>query len=268
MGSRGPQGNPGRGVRSTGPVVRAPLCARERARSVLALLGMQTPTIDTSSGSSPRSSTHLCTFLRHRAVRLVATGLALSLVCLAAPARAQDFERSGLYLGGGGFWLGEQFGDELNSELEDALELDDADLEVSDSRGASATLGLRLGSRFALELVGERYEDLDIDLVQDGGVTSGDLELWTAMLMGKVFLLTGRLQPYLMAGAGYAHGRAEADGIDEVGHAALGRAGLGVDLYLNESWVFGVQGAYSRALSDDLEDLAYFTVGGTLTLRF
>jgi hypothetical protein len=29
-----------------------------------------------------------------------------------------------------------------------------------------------------------------------------------------------------------------------------------------------VGGAYSRGISDDLEDLAYFTVGGSVMLRF
>jgi opacity protein-like surface antigen len=198
----------------------------------------------------------------------VACGAALVLLLTAAPARAQDFERGGLYLGGSAFWLGEQFGSELNRELEEALDFDDADLRVSDSRGAAATLGLRMGSRFALELVGERYDDLDFDLTVDGVENSGELEITTAMLMGKVFLLTGRIQPYLTAGAGYVRGRAEVGDVDEVGHAALGRAGLGVELYLNRYWVFGVQGAYSRGIGDELEDLAYFTVGGSIMFRF
>jgi opacity protein-like surface antigen len=200
---------------------------------------------------------------------VLSAALALAFLCWpAAPVQAQDFERGGLYLGGSAFWLGEQFGDELNRELEEALDLDDADLRVSDSRGASATLGLRLGSRFALELVGERYDDLDFDLRVGGVDTSGELELSTAMLMGKVFLFTGRIQPYLMAGAGYVRGRAEVDDIDEVGHAAIGRAGVGVELYLNRHWVFGVQGAYSRGISKELDDLAFVTVGGSLMYRF
>ena len=200
--------------------------------------------------------------------RLASAALALAFLCSSAPAGAQDFERGGVYVGGSAFWLGEQFGDELNRELEDALDFDDADLRVSDSRGAAATLGVRIGSRVGLELVGERYDDLDFDLNVDGVDNSGELELTTAMLMGKVFLLTGRIQPYLTLGAGYARGRAEVGDIDEVGHAALGRAGLGVELYLNRHWVFGVQGAYSRGLSEDLEDLAYFTAGGSLMFRF
>lgn len=178
-----------------------------------------------------------------------------------------------MYVGVSGFWLGEQFGDELDSEVEEALELDDADLSVSDSRGAAAVLGLRLGSRVALELVGERYDDLDLDLDVAGERTEGELEVWTAMLMGKVFLGTGRLQPYLMVGAGYVRGEVDVDDFDgedveEVGHAALGRAGAGIDLYLNEHWVLGVQGAYSRGISSDLDELRYFTVGGSVLFRF
>jgi opacity protein-like surface antigen len=207
-------------------------------------------------------------FLPSSLVRLAAAGLALTLLCWAAPTRAQDFERPGLYVGGSAFWLGEQFGDDLNGELEEALDFDDADLSVSDSRGAAATIGVRMGSRFALELVGERYDDLDFDLTLGGVERSGELEVWTALLMGKLFLHTGRIQPYLTAGAGYVRGRAEVDDIDEVGHAALGRAGLGLELYLNEHLVLGVGGAYSRGISDDLEDLAYFTVGGSVMLRF
>jgi opacity protein-like surface antigen len=173
-----------------------------------------------------------------------------------------------VYLGGGGFWLGEQFGDELDSEIEEALELDAANLSVSDSRGASAVLGLRLGSRFALELVGERYDDLDFDLDVGGTRTEGEIEVWTGMLMGKIFLLTGRVQPYLMAGAGYVRGEVDVDDVEEVGHAALGRAGLGIDLYLNRNWVLGVQGAYSRGISSELDELRYFTVGGSVLFRF
>src|SRR5688572_19812004 len=106
----------------------------------------------------------------------VAAVLALAFAFLTLPtqARAQDFERPGLYLGGGAFWLGEQFGDELDSEVEEALDFDDADLSVSDSRGASAVLGVRMGSRFALELAAERYDDLDFELTVDGMERDGD----------------------------------------------------------------------------------------------
>src|SRR6185503_19545276 len=109
----------------------------------------------------------------------LACGLALLLGPGARGAHAEEFDRPGFYLGGSAFWLDE--------ELEDALELENVDLSVGDSRGASATLGARLGSRLSLELVGERYDDLDIDLDVGGLTASGDLEVWSAMLQGKLY---------------------------------------------------------------------------------
>lgn len=194
--------------------------------------------------------------------------LLLALLCWAAPARAQDFERPGFYLGGGGLWFGEQFGSDLDSEVEEALGVADAELSVSDSHGGAAILGVRMGSRFALELVGEKYDDIDFELDTGGVETDGELEAWSALLMGKVFLTTGRIQPYLTAGVGYVQGKFESGDLDETGHAGVARAGLGLDLYLSPHWVLGVQGAYSRGLSSDFEDLAYITAGGSLTFRF
>src|SRR5262245_23958797 len=94
----------------------------------------------------------------------------------AAPARAQsDFGRPGIFIGGSCCRLGEQFGDDLDDEIENALALDDPRLSVSDTDGVAAILGARLGANFALELVGERYQDLDIDLNVAGLTASGDL---------------------------------------------------------------------------------------------
>ena len=199
-------------------------------------------------------------------------GLAMLAAVWAAPGtvRAQDFERPGLYVSGGWSRLGEQFGNQLDDELENALEFDDADLSAGDTDIWSATLGVRLGSRFALELVGERYEDIPLDLRFGGTAIDGDLELTSAMLMGKLYLFTGRLQPYLMAGAGYMRGELDFGAIEEDANIALGRAGLGVETYLTENLVLGLQGAYSRGFgSDDFADeIRFFTVGGQIMLRF
>jgi opacity protein-like surface antigen len=193
----------------------------------------------------------------------------LAAVAGAAPARAQgDFGRPGIYIGGSWFRLGEQFGDELDDELDEALDLDSPRLSVGDTDGLAAILGVRLGERFALELVGERYEDLDIDLSVAGLTASGDLELYAGMVQGKLYLLTGFIQPYLMVGGGYLRGRIDFAGADEVGHAALGRAGAGIELYLARNWAFNVQAAYSRGISSDFDDLKFFTVGGSVILRF
>ena len=187
---------------------------------------------------------------------------------LPAATQAQEYERPGLYIAGSWSHLGEQFGNDLNDEIDAALALDNPRLSVGDSDVWSATLGVRFGPRLAVELVGERYDDLPIDLQVGTTRLSGDLELWSAMLMGKVFLFPGRVQPYLTAGAGYLQGRAEFGNIDETGHLGLGRAGAGVDVYLSRNLVVGVQAAYSRGLGSDFEDLAFFTAGTSVMLRF
>lgn len=198
----------------------------------------------------------------------IAGCVAMALAVSPVQVSAQDFERPGIYLSGSWSHLGEQFGDDLNDEIEAALELDNPRLSVGDSDVWSATLGVRLGSRVAIELVGESYDDLPIDLTLGGTKFSGDLELWSGMVMGKLFLFPGRIQPYVIAGAGYLQGRLEFGDIDETGHAALGRAGAGVDVYLTPNLAVGVQAAYSRALGSDFEDLAFFTAGTSLMLRF
>jgi opacity protein-like surface antigen len=183
-------------------------------------------------------------------------------------AGAQDFERPGLYIGGGWSRLGEQFGDDLNDEIESALEFDDADLSASDTDIYAGVIGVRVNSRLAFELVGEYYEDIPIDLSEAGIVQSGDVELMSGMLMGKLYLLTGRLQPYLMAGAGYLRAEIDFGDVDETADAPLGRAGVGIETYLTPNLALAVQAAYSRSLDSDLDELAFFNVGGSLMIRF
>lgn len=187
--------------------------------------------------------------------------------------RAQDFERPGVYLSGSWSLIGEQFGDDLNDELEEAFEFDSASLSTDHDDVYSGAIGLRFNPRFALELVGENYDDLSSEEtgVTIDGLSSGDLELWSVMLMGKLYMLTERFQPYLMAGAGYIRGELESGPLDETADSALGRVGLGVETYLNENLAVGVFGAYSRVIGDDEfdnDELAFFNVGASLMVRF
>jgi opacity protein-like surface antigen len=202
--------------------------------------------------------------------RLLGLGVIMTITIAGTPmyASAQDYERPGLYIGGGWSRLGEQFGDELNDEIESALDFDDADLSASDTDIYAGVIGVRFGSRFALELVGELYEDLPIDLSEAGIIRSGDVDLSSGMLMGKLYLLTGRIQPYIMAGAGYLRGEIDFGDVDETEYAPLGRAGVGVETYLTPNLVVALQAAYSESLDSDLDELAFFNVGGSLMIRF
>ncbi len=47
---------------------------------------------------------------------------------------------------------------------------------------------------------GEWYSEYNIDLL---GVEAAEFEGWSALLLGKVYLLTDWFQPYALAGGGY-----------------------------------------------------------------
>jgi hypothetical protein len=198
----------------------------------------------------------------------VTIGCVVALVlCSGARVFAQDenYGRSGLYLGASLYHTSERLDDRLDEEFEDVFPGSDLDVESVEALGA--VLGLRMGSRFSLELIGEQYQDMDIDL--DLGLTpTAELQLRAAMLQGKLYLLTGRIQPYLMAGAGYLDAKLKFAGLSERAAAPLGRGGIGIDVYLTRNLVLQLQGAYSRGIGSELRDIEYFTFGGSAILRF
>jgi opacity protein-like surface antigen len=209
--------------------------------------------------------------------RLVVCAAALVICGAATQASGQDedFGRSGFYLGGSLYRASDRFEDEVEDELDDVL--GSGDVEVDSVNAVGAVLGLRLGSRFALELIGERYRESEIDLSELGVTAPLELRLWTAMLQGKLYLFTGRLQPYLMAGVGVLRGETEVSGagLDEDAVAPLGRLGAGIEIYLTRSLVVNLQGAYSRGFGADLgsfgselDELGFYTFGGSVILRF
>jgi hypothetical protein len=116
------------------------------------------------------------------------------------------FERPGLYLGAGGLAVLDDSSSVLRRELQSTLDAPDVHVDVSDNNAGGARLGVRVLRDIALELEGEPYNNLHID----GSVPplainlSAKVRLWSMLLTGKGFLLTGRYQPSVMLGAGYA----------------------------------------------------------------
>ena len=202
-------------------------------------------------------------------MRAIVVCIASVLICSSGAsvwAQDENYGRSGVYLGASLYRTSDQFEDELDEEFDDVFPGSDVDVEAVN--GAGALLGLRVGSRFSLELIGERYEDMEIDLSALGLASDAELELWTAMLQAKLYLLTGFIQPYVMAGAGYLDAKVELGGLSEDAAAPLGRAGAGIDIYLTRNLVLALQGAYSRGIGSELRDIDYFTFGGSLLFRF
>jgi opacity protein-like surface antigen len=207
----------------------------------------------------------------HSAVRSGWAALALAAALVAAPetALAQDeYGRSGLYVGGSWMRAVENFRDDIDEELNEVLPEAATDVDVDDFQSYGGVLGLRSSPHWSVELVGERYRELSIDVISGGDAVSADLELRAAMLMTKFFILTGPVQPYLMAGVGLIEARAESGGLSDRGRSGMGRLGLGFDMYLTPNVVLGLQASYSRAATSDFDDISFFSAGGNALLRF
>jgi opacity protein-like surface antigen len=135
--------------------------------------------------------------------------------------------------------------------------MEDFDQPFDDSAGAAIRLGYRAHAHVAAELRYEWLEGFDssgfIPAFADPALNlpDGDAELDThqATLAAKLFVLTGRVQPYALVGGGLlvVNTELKADKFKKPFRVQLGFAGrfaAGVDLYLTEHIVLGAEAAY------------------------
>ena len=129
----------------------------------------------------------------------------------------------------------------------------------SNGGGFNIRGGYRVSDHLAVEMQFEY-----VDGFSGFGV---DLEAWNLMANGKVFLLTGRSQPYGLFGIGVFEGKASAGGlsIDDTDFAI--RVGGGIDFYVNDNIVLGPEIAWVKP-TGNMEDFSYLTIGAGLQYRF
>ena len=142
-----------------------------------------------------------------------------------------DYGRAGVYLEVGGQAMLPVFRGQSNGDP---------------SGGVTARAGWRVGSRVAVEL---HYE-------WDYRLRNNSSNVITAD--AKVFILTGRIQPYARAGLGVIFGRVEGTGGTQSSFAA--RFGTGLDYWLTENWAATVYGDFVLP-TDHFHRLNYFTAG-------
>jgi hypothetical protein len=118
--------------------------------------------------------------------RIATTLSAAVLVGWAGTASALDdeFGRSGPYISAGASYAFEQFDGNAGDPGPD------------DAWGYHLAGGFRFNEWFALEVTWEHFPAFDD--------STGDVEAWMAGLNGKLYPLHGFIQPYLLAGAGWA----------------------------------------------------------------
>ncbi len=192
--------------------------------------------------------------------------------------RDDDFERTG--------WYGQFAGAYVLEFIDEGKETDNLqeahpsnpiqfELDSRHSGGFRAALGRRCHERFAVEVEVEwiaPYEG-SVDLRTGGKLQDIKIAPVTGTVNVKGFLLTGRIQPYLLAGMGVMSISNESkntnddlSGTKRTGQLAV-RGGGGVDFYLNRNWVLnlGVDYLYSAT---NLEYLDFLTVSTGVQYRW
>ena len=206
------------------------------------------------------------------------------------PAKDDGYARDGIYLSANvsGAWYTE-VKDDIRGIIEPAPPViqaildkcitpthpDPCDGGVLD-RNNPVGLGVRVGYRFhphlAAEIELQWYSDMKIDfLVNDD--TTKLLKLESLTLTGNVkgYLLTGRIQPFVLAGAGLIHFKSK-DNFDlgvikTKGDDFATRFGAGIDFYINDHVVGVAEGGYMLPFgSADGLDYVFWSVG--LQYRF
>lgn len=215
---------------------------------------------------------------RTRTRQPLATALLLWLLALAigavSPAWAADddaeYDRSGIYLGGMAVYAIPTEKGDLEDEFNEDLGPGSSS-DVDNSWGASGRLGYRLHPRFAIEAQFEFLSNIEVDgKDMDGGDEhKNEINLFALTGNAKAFLLTGRFQPYLIAGAGWSRARFDPPGSGPKSrhNGFATRIGAGFDLYASEDVALSTEVGYVLH-TGKLEDLDYLSIGLGLTLRF
>jgi hypothetical protein len=169
------------------------------------------------------------------------------------------YARNGLYISGGAFWAPELF---------DANPAFDFDPSV----GLSGGIGYRVHPHFSIDASFVWADGFDISNPDMTGEWD-DLQIWSALLGGRVFFLTGKIQPYAGIAFGASGGRSKLrdpsgvvlDEFKEVG-GTISFSG-GFDIYLSENVALGADAAVFLP-GGNMRGLDYSTLGGKLIYRF
>jgi opacity protein-like surface antigen len=154
------------------------------------------------------------------------------------------FDRSGWWLGAG-----------ASFQYEDFKHL--GPLDADDSVGMKLRLGYRCSPHLGWEFDYEWAEGFDLS---DGS----DVDLWALTSDARWYLLTGRWQPFLLAGVGIA----TADPIDEgTGTDIALRFGGGLEAYVTEAVALAFDASYVLPTSK-VKDLPYLSLAWGVLYRF
>jgi len=189
----------------------------------------------------------------------------------AAQNNDHEFDRAGTYLGlAGTAAVTTQFEDDLEKVAQAVLN-PGASVQVDPSLGLNARLGHRIHPRFAADIhyewLSEFKTTIDVPGPLGGSATVDDIGGWALTGDGKVFLLTGRLQPFLLVGIGALH--VDLGDFDVRQTVFSGRFGGGIDVYATRNIAVTIDVSYVLP-AEDFEgvELDYVSIGWGLQYRF
>lgn len=209
------------------------------------------------------------------ALRIAAlAGLATAVAALPVWAQDEDDEEeiswyanSGPYLVGAVIYGFPTEEGEIEDLVEDEVGAPSSARDVQGSFGFDARLGYRIDPRGAIEGQFEWLRSFDARADTPGGTVDAEARFISATGNGKVFLLTDRVQPYLLAGVGYGWSRLHLPGNDDRDDGFVARAGAGVDVYGTRMVALNLEASYLLA-TGGVEEFDHVSIGAGLTLRF
>ncbi len=180
-----------------------------------------------------------------------------------APTQDDDFDRKG-------FYVGIALGGAVYTEVKDDLEKESLaalgyviPVDVEAPPGLDARVGYRFHRRLAGEVQLQWFPKADIEFADTKALK---LETLTVTANAKGYLLTGRIQPFVVAGAGLMHFKSK-DNLDfrvikSNGDGFATRFGAGVDFYVTENIVAVGEGGYVLPFGPaDGLDYVFWSVG-------
>jgi opacity protein-like surface antigen len=138
--------------------------------------------------------------------------------------------------------------------------------------GVQARVGYRFLPHLAGEVQFQWFAKANVELEDPDENTMDAYKLESLNLTGnlKAYLLTGRIQPFVLAGAGFMH----LNGDDKVGLGLrtsgddfAARFGGGIDFYLNRNFVAVLEGGYILP-TGKLDDFDHVTWSAGIQYRF
>lgn len=188
--------------------------------------------------------------------------IGLALACLALPACASaggrgmeagpGYDRAGAYIAAAGLVGLQQF--DVDSPLGGG----------NAEGGAAFRLGYRGEEGAAIELFVEDARGFEYDF----DVDETELEMRSAGVQGKLYMGSGRLQPYVLAGAGWARAHFRDRPDPRIGNDSFFvRGGLGAECYLASSLAIFVEGNYN-VITKHLDDFDHLDVLAGIVIRF